>query len=71
MTANLVFLSKLINGLIGAPSLISQINFRVSPRFSRSRYPFVIPFLHTNYGENNPIDRMIRLANEHPTLFSL
>ncbi|KAF0754546.1 putative RNA-directed DNA polymerase, partial [Aphis craccivora] len=58
MTANLVFLSKLINGYIDAPSLLPQVNFRVPPRFSRSRFPFVIPFHHTNYGKNNPIDRM-------------
>jgi len=41
------------------------------PRFSRSCIPFVIPFHHTDYGKNNPIDRMMRLANLHPTLFNL
>jgi hypothetical protein len=71
MTANLMFLSKLINDSIDAPSLLSQVNFRVPPRSSRSCFPFLIPFHYTNYGKNNPIDRMMRLANEHPTLFSL
>lgn len=71
MTANLVFFSKLIEGCIDAPSLISQFHFRVRPRFSGPRYPFVILFRHTNYGKNSPIDRMMHLTNEHPTLFIL
>lgn len=71
MTANLVFLRKSIEGCIDASSIISKVHSKVPPRFPRSRYPFVNPSRHTNYGKNNPIDPMMRLANEHPILFSL
>lgn len=53
-----VFLRRSTDGCTDAPSLISRVNFRAPPRLSRSRFPFVIPFHHADYGKNNPIDRM-------------
>jgi len=63
--ANLVFLHKLIDGRVDAPSLLSLIYFKVPSRLIRSNSPFVVPFHSTNYGRNNPIHRMMRICNEH------
>ncbi|XP_022180966.1 uncharacterized protein LOC111041114 [Myzus persicae] len=60
---NLGFLQKLIDGSINAPSLLDQVNFKVSHRVTRSRVPFTVSLHCTNYGKNKPIDRMMRLAN--------
>lgn len=68
--ANLLFLRKLIDGYIDAPSLLSQISFKVPSRPTRSSAPFAITAHNTNYGRNQPIDRMMRLGNEHPHLFN-
>uniref|UniRef100_A0A2S2Q917 RNA-directed DNA polymerase from mobile element jockey n=1 Tax=Sipha flava TaxID=143950 RepID=A0A2S2Q917_9HEMI len=69
--ANLVFLKKLIDGSLNAPSLLVQVNFKVPHRATRSRVPFTVPLHCTNYGKNKPIDRMMRLANEDPSFLSL
>jgi len=68
--ANLVFLGKLIDGSINAPSLLEQVNFKVPHRSTKSRVPFAVPFECTNYGRNKPIDHMMRLGNEDPTFLS-
>ncbi|KAL4120626.1 hypothetical protein QTP88_013284 [Uroleucon formosanum] len=60
--ANVDFLEKLIDGSINGPSLLEKVNFKVPHRTTRSRVPFAIPFHSTNYGRNNPIDRMMRLG---------
>lgn len=69
--ANLLFLRKLIVGRIDAPSLLSQVNFKVPSRPTRSSATFAITTHNTNYGRNQPIDRMMRLGNEHPHLFDI
>ncbi|XP_008183590.1 uncharacterized protein LOC103309583 [Acyrthosiphon pisum] len=68
---NLAFLQKLIDGSIKTPSLLDQVNFKVPHRATRSRVPFTVPLHCTNYGKNKPIDRMMRLANEDPTILNL
>lgn len=67
--ANLLFLHKLIDGSTDAPSLFAQVGFKVPSRLTRSSTPFTITPHNTNYGRNQPIDRMMRLGNEHPHLF--
>lgn len=61
---------KLLDGSVNAPTLLSNINFRVPHRCLRHHTPFSVPNCTTNYGRNNPIHRIIRLANEQPTLLS-
>jgi hypothetical protein len=63
--ANLSFLNKLVNNAIDAPELLAEINFRVPCRFSRLSAPYYVPLHHTNYGRNQPIHRIMRLANEN------
>jgi hypothetical protein len=70
VAANLNFLSKLVDGSIDSPNLLSQVNFRVPPRSLRFHAPFVVPVHDTNYGRNHPIHRMMRLANENPSIFN-
>ncbi|XP_008190178.1 uncharacterized protein LOC103312002 [Acyrthosiphon pisum] len=64
VNANIEFLNKLVDGRIDAPSLLSIVNFKVPSRTTRYHAPFVVPAHTTNYGRNNPLDRMMRLANE-------
>ncbi|KAL4090397.1 hypothetical protein QTP88_025246 [Uroleucon formosanum] len=61
--ANLNFLRLLIDECIDSPVLLSMINFKV-PCFSvRHIYPFFIPKCNINYSENQPILKMMRMAN--------
>lgn len=70
VASNLNFLKNLIDGSADAPTLLSLINFREPPRRTRSTTTFTIPMRATNYSSNNPIHRMMRLANANPS-FSL
>jgi len=65
------FLSKLINGEVDAPVLLSKVNIRVPAYCSRSSFPFHIPFSRCNYLSNRPIVRMMKLANEDPQFLSI
>jgi len=67
--ANLIFLRKLNNGCIDANTLLSRVNFKVPFRQTRPFTPFVITSHISNYGKNQPIDRMMRLGND-PHLFN-
>ena len=69
INANQTFLRKLIGGSIDSPELLSQINFKVSCFHSRSPYPFYVPICTTNYSRNQPMLRMMRIANENPVSF--
>jgi len=68
--ANLKFLSKLINGEVDSPALLSKLHFRVPSFFSRYSFPFRIPFSRSSYLSNRPIVRMMKLANEDPLFLS-
>lgn len=68
---NLTFLSKLINGEVDAPILLSKVNIRVPAYCSRSSFPFHISFSRCNYLTNRPIVRMMKLANEDLQFLSI
>ncbi|XP_025411040.1 uncharacterized protein LOC112683971 [Sipha flava] len=68
LNSNFKFLQNLIGGISDAPSLLSLINFCVLPRPTRSTAPVSIPKRSTNYSQNNPIDRLMRLANNHSSI---
>jgi hypothetical protein len=68
--ANLSFLTKLINGDVDSPVLLSKLNFRVPCFYSRCSFPFLIPFSRCNYLKNRPIVRMTKLANEDSLFLS-
>jgi len=65
-TANLSFLQKLLDGSIDAPTLLSGINFKVSQHSLRSYTTYLILNCSTNYGRNNLIYRLMRIANDQP-----
>jgi len=64
VNTNVEFLKKLVDGRFDAPKLLVLVNFKVPSRTIRHHVPFLVPTHITNYGRNNPIDRMMRLVNE-------
>ncbi|CAI6343721.1 unnamed protein product [Macrosiphum euphorbiae] len=68
--ASLNFLRQLIDGKIDSPELLSFINFKVPSTNIRHTFPFLIPKFITNYLENQPIVRMMLLANSDPSFLN-
>ncbi|XP_026811172.1 uncharacterized protein LOC113552503 [Rhopalosiphum maidis] len=66
-TLNLKFIRGLITNHIDSPCLLSQINFKVPSHVSRSHVTFHIPTVNTNYLINEPLRRIMSLANEDPS----
>ena len=62
---DVVFLYKILKGLVDSPQLLGQIGFHVPGRSTRSRNLFAIDFCGTNYISNRPILRMCKSANEY------
>jgi hypothetical protein len=63
---NISFFNKLLTGSVDSPPLLSLINFRVPVRSTRNNHPFLILFCTRNYLKNEPITRIMKLANEDP-----
>jgi hypothetical protein len=66
-TLNLKFIRGLITNHIDFPCLLSQINFKVPSYVSCSHVTFKIPTANTNYLQNEPLRRIMSLANEDPS----
>ncbi|KAL4097682.1 hypothetical protein QTP88_022414 [Uroleucon formosanum] len=66
-TLNLKFIRGLITNHIDSPCLLSKINFKVPSHISRSHVTFLIPTANTNYLQNEPLRRIMSLANEDPS----
>lgn len=60
---NLSFLFGLLSGKFDSLDLLSLINLKVSAHSTRSRFPFQIPLLSTNYHLNSSIIRLMLIAN--------
>jgi hypothetical protein len=60
---DLIFLYKLVNGIIDSPQLLQEINFLV-PRRTRSLHMFAHTYHRTNYAYNSGLARLQRLGNE-------
>ncbi|KAG8307202.1 hypothetical protein J6590_028479 [Homalodisca vitripennis] len=56
---DLLFLFKLINGLVDCPALLEMVDLSV-PRGTRSRTVFCRKFLPTNYACNSGVARILR-----------
>ncbi|XP_008185952.1 uncharacterized protein LOC103310213 [Acyrthosiphon pisum] len=67
---SLNFLRQLIDGKIDSPELLSFINLKVPSTYIRHTYPFLIPKFNTNYLENQPIVRMMRMKNNDPSFLN-
>lgn len=64
INADQLFAHKLINGKISCPELLSMLNFYVPPRrFREDPVLFQTEQHRTNYGTNNPINRIMNNAN--------
>jgi len=64
---NLNFLKNILSGKIDSPALLSLINFKVLQRSVRNLVPFSIPLSMINYMANEPIRRIMSLANVDPS----
>uniref|UniRef100_A0A6P7GZ21 Zinc finger MYM-type protein 5-like n=1 Tax=Diabrotica virgifera virgifera TaxID=50390 RepID=A0A6P7GZ21_DIAVI len=62
---------EISNGYVQDPELLSLISFNVNTRRTRNTEIFNIPFHTTNYGQNEPITRILRTANEHSNSLEL
>lgn len=64
INASVFFIYDLLKGVINSPELLSLVNFNTSDR--NLRRPLLLrPTLHrTNYGQNEGLNRMIRLFNK-------
>ena len=58
------FIYKILNGLVSSPDLLSQLQLRVPPRTLRNYQTFRLTQHRTIYGENSPINRLMRNANK-------
>ncbi|XP_022178173.1 uncharacterized protein LOC111039148 [Myzus persicae] len=68
-TLNIKFIRGLITNHIDSPCLLSQVNFKVPLHVSRSHVTFHIPNANTNYLQNEPLRRIMSLANEYPSFY--
>jgi hypothetical protein len=68
---NISFLTNLISGTIDSPSLLSLVNFKVPSRFTCRKNPFHVLFCLTNYISNEPINRIMQLANKDPSFLNI
>ena len=68
---NISFLTNLISGTIDSPSLLSLVNFKAPSRFTRQNTLFHVPFCSTNYISNEPINRIMQLANKDPSFLNI
>jgi len=66
---NLSFLRKLLSGSIDSPSLLALINIKIPIRHTRNSASFHITHCSTNYLKNEPLSRMMKIANENPSFF--
>jgi len=63
ITLGFKFLNGLLSGRIDSSYLLSLISFKVPQRNSRNHTPFYIPPCTSNYLANEPITRLMFLAN--------
>jgi hypothetical protein len=61
--SDMVFLYKLINGLIDSPQILQMVNLHIPKRTTRNRCTFSTDLATTNYTFNVPIQRMLREGN--------
>ncbi|KAJ8949761.1 hypothetical protein NQ317_017998 [Molorchus minor] len=62
--ADIIFIYKLLNGIIVCPDLLEIISFNVPNRLLRHYNTFHIRHHSTNYGKNSPIDRSLKVIND-------
>lgn len=66
--ADILFIHQLLVGNIDCPSLLDMISINVNHRNLRSIPFFRIDRHRTDYGLNEPVSRMLRMANNFPDI---
>lgn len=64
LQTDLIFVFKLLNGMISCPELLELIGFNVPRHLLRNNALFNVEFHSTNYGMHSPITRTLRYINE-------
>lgn len=67
--ADILFVHQLLVGNIDCPSLLGMLSFNVNHRSLRSIPTFRLDNHRTDYGQNEPLTRMLRKANDYADLF--
>lgn len=62
----LVFLYKVVNGIVDCDELLARVCFLVPRPASRARALFSLHFARTTFGSNSPVNSMMRLGNALP-----
>lgn len=62
------FLQNVINGSVDISTLLAELNFRIDS--TRYVVPFHVPICATSYARNNPLVRLITIANNVTSSFS-
>ena len=65
VVTDLLFLFKLLNGLISCPELLGHIRLHVPVRLLRSHLLFHVDIHRTNYGKFKPLNRLSQCGNEY------
>ncbi|XP_075167691.1 uncharacterized protein LOC142239811 [Haematobia irritans] len=68
---DILFIVKLVNGMIDSDFLIGHLNFVVPSRPMRHFLPLRLPLFKYNYEANSPLNRLIIEFNHSFNLFSL
>ncbi|KAL1448090.1 hypothetical protein WDU94_000030, partial [Cyamophila willieti] len=61
--ASILFIAKLLKGDINCPEIYSQLQFKENHKVTRDNAIFRLKKYNTNIGENNPINRSMKLCN--------
>ncbi|XP_050547686.1 uncharacterized protein LOC126909380 [Daktulosphaira vitifoliae] len=63
LDADISFITSLLSGSVDAPDLLSSISFRVPVHYNRYHSLYLVPSHSTNYSNNHPLHRMLRVLN--------
>lgn len=69
VSADLVFICKLIQGLIDLPEILARINFNTRINHRRQDNLIYLPMRRTNYGQQQPFYRMCSTLNRYSSDF--
>lgn len=67
VTADLVFMFKLVSGSIDLPNMLARISFNTRINYRRQNNLIYLPTQRTNYGQQQPFYRMCSVFNQFST----
>lgn len=65
LEADLTFMHKVINGICDCPEILALFNFNCVSRRTRFTDIFRMPVSRTNFGQNGPLNRLMKVGNAH------